>query len=323
MKLTEHNVKDHYPFGMLTPGRNWSAGSEYRFGFNGKESDTETYGEGNAYDFGARIYDARLGRWMSRDPLEREMPAWSTYCFAFVNPINWIDPNGMKADWVKNDENGEYSWNDKVTSPSNTPVGFVYIGKEDKSIIEDLFGSTTHTAQSIDLGVISIDDYENPYQSNGGAGLQTSVKTTLQVSFSANVSDKKFNGVNVFVSITGEDGIPRAKDQESQVYLSQVTKSMTVNGVNIQTWRPDPNTDYINRSEETSSLYFETNWSAESIYQNYESTIPLNFNYRGNIITNSGWVMSTPTSVGLLGIPNAIKIKLTIEFANYANSAEY
>ncbi|MBP7540804.1 MAG: RHS repeat-associated core domain-containing protein [Saprospiraceae bacterium] len=86
----------HYPFGMLTPGRNWSAGSEYRFGFNGKESDTETYGDGNAYDFGARIYDARLGRWMSVDPMQAEYPDLSPYVFVANSPLIFIDPDGKK-----------------------------------------------------------------------------------------------------------------------------------------------------------------------------------------------------------------------------------
>ena len=40
-------INNPYPFGMLTPGRNWSAGSEYRFGFNGQEQVDEVYGNGN------------------------------------------------------------------------------------------------------------------------------------------------------------------------------------------------------------------------------------------------------------------------------------
>ncbi|MBK7108188.1 MAG: hypothetical protein WAU21_08600 [Chitinophagales bacterium] len=52
------NIKalHHNPIGMLTPGRNWSAGSEYRFGFNGKESDSEMNGDGNAFYTFAKLY---------------------------------------------------------------------------------------------------------------------------------------------------------------------------------------------------------------------------------------------------------------------------
>ena len=53
------------PFGSDIKTRGYSAG-KYRFGFNGKEEDGETVAD--AYDFGARIYDARLGRWLAVDP---------------------------------------------------------------------------------------------------------------------------------------------------------------------------------------------------------------------------------------------------------------
>jgi RHS repeat-associated protein len=49
----------------------------YRYGFNGKEKDEETYCDGNAYDFAARIYDERFGRWMSVDPLTSKKPNWT------------------------------------------------------------------------------------------------------------------------------------------------------------------------------------------------------------------------------------------------------
>ncbi len=41
-------------------------GGKYRYGFNGKEKDKDIAPDN--YEFGARIYDARLGRWMAVDP---------------------------------------------------------------------------------------------------------------------------------------------------------------------------------------------------------------------------------------------------------------
>ncbi|MDP2176230.1 MAG: RHS repeat-associated core domain-containing protein [Bacteroidota bacterium] len=69
-------------------------GKRYRYGFNGKEKDNETYGEGNAYDFGARIYDSRLGRWLSLDPLMEKYPSFSPYNFAGCSPITFYDADG-------------------------------------------------------------------------------------------------------------------------------------------------------------------------------------------------------------------------------------
>ncbi|MFK7059864.1 hypothetical protein V3Q90_06970 [Flavobacterium oreochromis] len=52
----------YYPFGSLVPNRHGSSKPNgYRYGFNGKEDD-QIKGEGNSYDFGARIYDPRIGR---------------------------------------------------------------------------------------------------------------------------------------------------------------------------------------------------------------------------------------------------------------------
>src|SRR5690606_4468651 len=58
-------ANDYYPFGMLMPGRGYSASDAYRYGFNGKENDNEVKGEGNQQDYGMRIYDPRLGKFLS------------------------------------------------------------------------------------------------------------------------------------------------------------------------------------------------------------------------------------------------------------------
>jgi len=69
---------------------------KYRFGFNGMEKDNELKGIGNSLDFGARMYDSRLGRWLSLDPLAAKYPSISPYAFVANNPILFIDPDGKK-----------------------------------------------------------------------------------------------------------------------------------------------------------------------------------------------------------------------------------
>lgn len=66
----------------------------YRFGFNGQEKDDEVKGPGNSLDFGARIYDPRIGRWLTRDPEEQLYTPVSPYVFALDDPIYFTDPNG-------------------------------------------------------------------------------------------------------------------------------------------------------------------------------------------------------------------------------------
>ena len=80
----------------------------YWFGFNRMESEDDLYGEKNAYDFGARIYDARLGRFLSLDPLYRSFAFESNYIFAGNNPIYYIDDNGeKKVTYITTIENGK------------------------------------------------------------------------------------------------------------------------------------------------------------------------------------------------------------------------
>ena len=87
--------KDYYPFGMVMPGRSNSS-SAYRFGFNGKENDNEVKGTGNEQDYGMRIYDTRLGKFLSIDPLFREYPWNSTYAFAENDVIRSVDLDGLE-----------------------------------------------------------------------------------------------------------------------------------------------------------------------------------------------------------------------------------
>ncbi len=82
------------------PGRTYSSAA-YSYGFNGKEKDDEISGSGNNLDFGARIYDSRLGRWMSVDPLYNHPKniSQSSYNFAVNSPIIAIDKDG-RIWWV-------------------------------------------------------------------------------------------------------------------------------------------------------------------------------------------------------------------------------
>ncbi len=70
---------------------------DYRFGFNGMEKDDEVYNSvGSSYDFGARMYSSRLGRWNSVDPLAHDARQVdkSPYASMWNNPIIYKDPDG-------------------------------------------------------------------------------------------------------------------------------------------------------------------------------------------------------------------------------------
>ena len=93
-------ANDYFPFGFLMPSRNYNAGTakDYRYGFNGKENDNDVKGEGNQQDYGMRVYDPRLGRFLSVDPLSRQYPWYTPYQYAGNIPIRFIDRDGKEPD---------------------------------------------------------------------------------------------------------------------------------------------------------------------------------------------------------------------------------
>jgi RHS repeat-associated protein len=80
---------------MIMPGRKFSAGGGYRYGFNGKELDKEVAGT-TTYDYGFRIYSPALGRFLGVDPLTQSYPWYTPYQFAGNKPIWATDVDGLE-----------------------------------------------------------------------------------------------------------------------------------------------------------------------------------------------------------------------------------
>ena len=82
----------------MMPGRRFEQiNSAYRYGFNGKEKDNDIEGQGNIYDYGFRVYNPRLGKFLSVDPLGGKFPYYTPYQYAGNRPIELIDIDGLEG----------------------------------------------------------------------------------------------------------------------------------------------------------------------------------------------------------------------------------
>ena len=90
-------ASDYYPFGLQMPGRMFNE-PNYRYGFNGKEnSEGSEWGTQLVQDYGFRLYNPGIGRFLSVDPLARSFPELTPYQFASNTPIQAVDLDGLES----------------------------------------------------------------------------------------------------------------------------------------------------------------------------------------------------------------------------------
>jgi RHS repeat-associated protein len=102
----EITATDYYPFGLEMAGRSFQA-ALYRYGFNGKENDRSSWSSTQlVQDYGMRLYNPAIGKFLSVDPIHDEYPELTPYQFASNSPMLNVDFDGLEATeyWNKTKE---------------------------------------------------------------------------------------------------------------------------------------------------------------------------------------------------------------------------
>jgi RHS repeat-associated protein len=201
---------DYYPFGMLQPGRQYSAASGYRYGFNGKEKDNEVKGEGNQQDYGMRIYDPRLGRFLSVDPLMKEYPMLTSYQFASNTPIQAIDLDGTEG--IRYDEIDE----------KGVLIRHVVEVKVYMVITNNMKSALTSNFSKDDLKIVQ-NNLNQDFNGSDGTGSENSKGE--KVFFKFNIEIKEFNkGIKVNEDMLVQDAFNEKIESGTPFYSEKMVK---------------------------------------------------------------------------------------------------
>ena len=141
----------YYPFGGVFA----SSQNVQPYKYNGKELDTK---KGlNWYDYGAREYDAVLGRFTTMDPMAEKYYAVSPYTYCVNNPIKFVDPTGMLTESPQTGSIRLSFW-DKIKNAFNDLFSFtVDISSEEaKQKTAQKYNRQMSTLQSLNDGVEAV-----------------------------------------------------------------------------------------------------------------------------------------------------------------------
>ena len=171
---TVEETNHYYPFGGMFAGTN----SIQPYKYNGKEMNARK--ELKWYDYGARHYDAALGRFTTVDPSAENYYDASLYAYCGNNPANRIDPDGMDY-WSTNDP-------ETIRKFLNSMQASYYSSGNFFETID--FSSWNHSTDAEFLGKLTFNDQTNMFYTSYGT-IENGIPTSVGISFPALRNDGK------------------------------------------------------------------------------------------------------------------------------------
>ena len=194
--------RHYFPYGMDMSELS-SGTSTNKYLYNGKEYENDF--DLGWYDYGARFYDAQIGRWHVQDAMADKHQSYTPYHYTFNNPVRFIDEFGLDTNIYVFDQRQRPSDNNK----GNTYTASVFVEVDGKIVDEYSGSSYPNSVSNTDNSPSANTVNEGEYNYNNKTG---------HTPKSTGVTEKGLNVVNS----SGEKKAPGTSPEGDQVTMTGV-----------------------------------------------------------------------------------------------------